>query len=188
MFTAPVRRRPFLPPRRRTAKPAQNGQKDTGDRRGFILTGPDLPAGTRWPRGRPPLPLETSLPGVFAAGDVRHGSVNRVASAVGEGAATIPLVHRYLARPLARSGPGTPRPAHPRSADQRQVRNRVLQLSAGQHACDLGGHRRHLLLIPVDRSGAAPGGRSRKATTPRKRRRPWESCGRQLGKGNRGAR
>jgi thioredoxin reductase (NADPH) len=46
--------------------------------------------------GRPPLPLETSLPGVFAAGDVRRGSVNRVASAVGEGAATMPLVHRYL--------------------------------------------------------------------------------------------
>jgi thioredoxin reductase (NADPH) len=69
------------------------------DRRGFILTGPDLPAGTggrRWHPARRPLPLETSLPGVFAAGDVRHGSVKRVASAVGEGAATIPLVHRYL--------------------------------------------------------------------------------------------
>ena len=78
------------------------------DRRGFILTGPDLPAGTRWPPGRPPLPLETSLPGVFAVGDVRRGSVNRVASAVGEGAATIPLVHRYLARPPARPGPATP--------------------------------------------------------------------------------
>jgi thioredoxin reductase (NADPH) len=66
------------------------------DQQGFILTGPDLPAGTRWPPGRPPLPLETSLPGVFAAGDARRGSVKRVASAVGEGAATIPLVHRYL--------------------------------------------------------------------------------------------
>ena len=66
------------------------------DRQGFIRTGPDLPAGTRWPPGRPPLPLETSLPGVFAAGDVRLGSVKRVASAVGEGAATIPLVHRHL--------------------------------------------------------------------------------------------
>ena len=66
------------------------------DRQGFILTGPDLPAGTRWPSGRPPLPLETSLPGVFAVGDVRHGSVKRVASAVGEGAAAIPLVHRHL--------------------------------------------------------------------------------------------
>ena len=81
------------------------------DRRGFILTGPDLPAGTRWPPGRPPLPLETSLPGVFAVGDVRRGSVNRVASAVGEGAATIPLVHRYLARLPARRWPVTPRPA-----------------------------------------------------------------------------
>ena len=66
------------------------------DRRGFILTGPDLLGDTRWPPGRLPLPLETSLPGVFAAGDVRRGSVKRVASAVGEGAGTIPLVHRYL--------------------------------------------------------------------------------------------
>ena len=55
----------------------------------------------RWPAARAPLPLETSLPGVFAAGDVRRGSVKRVASAVGEGAATIPLVHRYLARVAA---------------------------------------------------------------------------------------
>ena len=68
------------------------------DQQGFILTGPDLPADTGgyWPPGRPPLPLETSLPGVFAAGDVRRRSVKRVASAVGEGAATIPLVHRHL--------------------------------------------------------------------------------------------
>ena len=87
------------------------GDSVARDRRGFILTGPDLPAGTRWPPGRPPLPLETSLPGVLAAGDVRSGSVNRVASAVGEGAAAIPLVHRYLARPPARRGPVTPPPA-----------------------------------------------------------------------------
>jgi thioredoxin reductase len=73
------------------------------DRQGFILTGPDLPAATRarGHAGRPPLPLETSLPGVFAAGDVRRGSVKRVASAVGEGAAVIPLIHRYLARAAA---------------------------------------------------------------------------------------
>ena len=89
------------------------GDSVARDRRGFILTGPDLPAGTRWPPGRPPLPLETSLPGVFAAGDVRRGSVNRVASAVGEGAATIPLVHRYLHTTAAasRRGPVTPPPA-----------------------------------------------------------------------------
>ena len=68
------------------------------DQQGFIRTGPDLPAdaGGYWPPGRPPLPLETSLPGVFAAGDVRRGSVKRVASAVGEGAATVPLVHRHV--------------------------------------------------------------------------------------------
>ena len=74
------------------------GDSVARDQQGFILTGPDLPAGTgtRWPPGRPPLPLETSLPGLFAAGDVRRGSVKRVASAVGEGAATIPLVHRCL--------------------------------------------------------------------------------------------
>src|SRR5205823_10226328 len=77
------------------------GQAVARDRWGFILTGPDLPAGNRWPPGRPPLPLETSLPGVFAAGDVRRGSVKRVASAVGEGAAAIPLIHRHLARAAA---------------------------------------------------------------------------------------
>jgi thioredoxin reductase (NADPH) len=87
------------------------GEAIARDRWGFILTGADLPADTghRWPPGRPPLPLETSLPGVFAAGDVRRGSVKRVASAVGEGAATVPLVHRHLARRrTSRRGPATP--------------------------------------------------------------------------------
>ena len=74
------------------------GESVARDRWGFILTGQDVPDDTdaSWPGGRQPLPHETSLPGVFAAGDVRHGSVKRVASAVGEGAITIPLVHRYL--------------------------------------------------------------------------------------------
>jgi thioredoxin reductase (NADPH) len=75
------------------------GEAIARDQQGFIITGPDLPAGTggrHWHPARRPLPLETSLPGVFAAGDVRRGSVKRVASAVGEGAATIPMVHRYL--------------------------------------------------------------------------------------------
>jgi thioredoxin reductase (NADPH) len=75
------------------------GEAIARDQQGFVLTGADLPAGTggrRWHPARRPLPLETSLPGVFAAGDVRHGSVKRVASAVGEGAAVIPLVHQYL--------------------------------------------------------------------------------------------
>jgi thioredoxin reductase len=89
------------------------GEAVVRDRWGFIRTGGDLPAGTRArrPATRPPLPLETSLPGVFAAGDVRRGSVKRVASAVGEGAATIPLVHRYLTRAAAsRETPHRPAP------------------------------------------------------------------------------
>ena len=64
------------------------------DSQGFLLTDSDL---AHWPLDRPPLPQETSVPGVFAAGDVRHGSVKRVASAVGEGASAIQQVHRYLA-------------------------------------------------------------------------------------------
>ncbi len=68
------------------------------DAKGFVLTGRDLAAADRWPLDRAPLPLETSVPGVFAAGDVRCGSVKRVASAVGEGAVAIQLVHEYLAQ------------------------------------------------------------------------------------------
>jgi thioredoxin reductase (NADPH) len=67
------------------------------DERGFVLTGPDLPAGVAWPLERGPFALETSVPGVFAAGDVRRDSMKRVASAVGEGAMSVYLVHRYLA-------------------------------------------------------------------------------------------
>jgi thioredoxin reductase (NADPH) len=90
------------------------GETISRDRQGFIRTGPDLLASTyaRWAPGRPPVPLETSLPGVFAAGDVRQGSVKRVAAAVGEGAATVPLVHRYLARAAA-GQTNLPRPTPP---------------------------------------------------------------------------
>ena len=70
------------------------------DERGFVFTGPDLVKnGTRprgWDRDRDPFYLECSVPGVFAAGDVRANSVKRVASAVGEGAMAVTLVHRYL--------------------------------------------------------------------------------------------
>ena len=59
-----------------------------------------------WPLERPPLPLESSEPGVFIAGDVRHGSIKRVASAVGEGATAISLVHTYL-RDFDDTRPGT---------------------------------------------------------------------------------
>ncbi|MEV7992833.1 FAD-dependent oxidoreductase [Streptomyces sp. NPDC086077] len=70
------------------------------DRRGFILAGPDLTADGRPPSGweldRPPYHLETNVPGVFVAGDARAESAKRVASAVGEGAMAVMLVHRYL--------------------------------------------------------------------------------------------
>jgi thioredoxin reductase (NADPH) len=65
------------------------------DERGFILAGPDV-AGDGWPLGRDPYLLETSVPGVFVAGDVRARSIKRVASAVGEGSMAITLVHQYL--------------------------------------------------------------------------------------------
>lgn len=72
------------------------------DGRGFILTGPDLFLNGQRPKGwlldRDPTLLETSLPGVFAVGDVRHGSVKRVASGVGEGSIAIQFVHQYLAK------------------------------------------------------------------------------------------
>ena len=70
------------------------------DEHGFVVTGSDLADGgnpaASWTLPRPPLPLETSLPGVFAAGDVRHGSVKRVASAVGEGSIAATQVTHYL--------------------------------------------------------------------------------------------
>jgi thioredoxin reductase (NADPH) len=67
---------------------------------GYIRTGRDVlrdEAGpSRWPLDRPPLPLETSVPGVFAAGDARYRSIKRVASAVGDGATVVRLAHEYL--------------------------------------------------------------------------------------------
>jgi thioredoxin reductase (NADPH) len=71
------------------------------DSRGFILTGPDVMRDGKpprdWPLERDPFLLEASVPGIFCAGDVRHGSVKRVASGVGEGSVAISFVHQYLA-------------------------------------------------------------------------------------------
>jgi thioredoxin reductase (NADPH) len=73
------------------------------DEAGYLVTGPDLMpmlnhgrAVAKWPLDRNPYYLETNIPGMFAAGDVRHGSVKRCASAVGEGAMAVTFVHRYL--------------------------------------------------------------------------------------------
>jgi thioredoxin reductase (NADPH) len=71
------------------------------DSKGFVLTGRDLMAADdyarTWKEGREPMPLESSVPGVFAAGDLRAGAMNRVASAVGEGSMVVRLTHDYLA-------------------------------------------------------------------------------------------
>jgi thioredoxin reductase (NADPH) len=68
--------------------------------RGFILTGVDVAAADRresgWTLERDPYLLETNVPGIFAVGDVRHGAVRRVASAVGQGSVAITFVHQYL--------------------------------------------------------------------------------------------
>ena len=72
------------------------------DERGFILTGPDLIRNGERPKGwtpdRDPFLLETNVPGIFAVGDVRHGSVKRVASGVGEGSVAVQFIHQYLSK------------------------------------------------------------------------------------------
>lgn len=86
------------------------------DRRGFVLTGADARAGGRWPVERDPYLLETSVPGIFACGDVRSGPVKRVAASVGEGSMAIAFVHQYLkdadeqAAPPAGKPSSTPAP------------------------------------------------------------------------------
>jgi thioredoxin reductase (NADPH) len=69
------------------------------DRRGYVLTGSDVHAAGRWGLERDPYLLETSVPGVFACGDVRYGPVKRVAAAVGEGSMAIAFVHQFLKQP-----------------------------------------------------------------------------------------
>jgi thioredoxin reductase (NADPH) len=72
------------------------------DERGFVLTGPDVMPGGERPKGwgldRDPFLLETNVPGIFAVGDVRHGSVKRVASGVGEGSVAVQFIHQYLSK------------------------------------------------------------------------------------------
>jgi thioredoxin reductase (NADPH) len=106
------------------------GEAVARDRQGYVIAGRELPRDglPAWAIARPPLELETSMPGVFAVGDVRSGSVKRVASAVGEGAVAVRFVHQYLAldeaRPAvvrrgeadqlgARARPGSGPPAQP---------------------------------------------------------------------------
>ncbi|HET6166575.1 MAG TPA: FAD-dependent oxidoreductase [Marmoricola sp.] len=78
------------------------------DDHGFVLTGRDIPKHL-WVAGSPPANLETSVPGVYAVGDVRAGSMKRVAAASGEGASVVPLVHTFLADPALTPGSAPPR-------------------------------------------------------------------------------
>jgi thioredoxin reductase (NADPH) len=82
------------------------------DQKGFVVTGPDLVGykDSQWPLSRSPLLLETSVPGIFAVGDTRAGSIKRVASAVGEGAMAVHLVHRFLAESTEMMAFHQPRP------------------------------------------------------------------------------
>ena len=75
------------------------------DARGYVRTGRDI---ERWPQARPPFSLETSVPGIFAAGDVRSASVKRVASSVGEGSMVIAFIHEYLAANPISEAPARP--------------------------------------------------------------------------------
>ncbi len=75
------------------------------DHRGYVLTGPDVSSAEAWPLERDPYLLETSVPGIFACGDVRSGPVKRVAAAVGEGSMAIAFVHQYLRDAASVAGP-----------------------------------------------------------------------------------
>jgi len=99
------------------------------DQWGFILTGPDT--GQDWPLQRAPFLLETTTPGVFAAGDVRHGSMKRVASAVGDGSTAIRLIHDYLT--LA---PPIPEGHESRLQASGAIRRHMLASAAGPGGAD----------------------------------------------------
>ena len=78
------------------AQALRSEPEDFADDHGFVVTGEAIDR-ARWPLTRPPHAFEISVPGVFAAGDVRANNVKRVAAAAGEGSITVPMVHRYLA-------------------------------------------------------------------------------------------
>ena len=112
------------------------GTSTARDARGFLLTGGDLTPEDLpdRPLARPPLHLETSHPGVFAAGDVRANSIKRVASAVGEGAMAIALTHRYLAETYGEeSHPGRPVVSARRRPGSATRHHRSRRDGGGQH-------------------------------------------------------
>ncbi len=145
------------------------------DEHGFLMTGRDLldqDDRNWWPLERDPYPLEASHPGVFVAGDVRHGSSKRVASAVGEGSMAIQLVHRYFADPDPAGDRGSSRPSG--GAGSRRVVERCRCRSAAALALDIvrqavAPNQRPRCLRDAPSATAGPAGRSaptRCRTTP----------------------
>ena len=124
------------------------------DEKGFLLAGPDLRVDGKWPEGwqrtREPFLLECSVPGVFVAGDVRHGSVKRVASAVGEGSIAVQFVHQYLGGFLGEMG--KEQPGRRKIADRIGRHARILQAPSIQTHVFAGSNRRALQRI--ERVGA----------------------------------
>ena len=101
------------------------------DKRGFVLTGTDMRTAGHWTLDRDPYLLETSIPGIFACGDVRYSPVKRVAAAVGEGSMTVAFIHQYLRDAQLRAGRGRRRPQPGRAgtgARDRPERNAMLAL------------------------------------------------------------
>jgi thioredoxin reductase (NADPH) len=90
------------------------------DEHGFVLTGADAAKAGQWTADREPFALETSVPGIFAVGDIRSGSVKRVAASVGEGGVAIALVHRYLQLPTMRARADMLAPTVTDAADRRR--------------------------------------------------------------------
>jgi thioredoxin reductase (NADPH) len=90
------------------------------DEHGFVLTGTDATKAGQWNADREPFALETSAPGIFAVGDIRSGSVKRVAASVGEGGVAIALVHRYLQLPTSRAQADAPTPTVTDASDRRR--------------------------------------------------------------------
>ena len=115
------------------------------DERGFVLTGTDMRAAARWALDRDPYLLETSVPGIFACGDVRFGPVKRVAAAVGEGSMAIAFVHQYLREAAAAED----------ERSSRSPRSVPVVAAAVAAATILAGHSVHGTAIQAVRTGAS---------------------------------
>ena len=108
------------------------------DPKGYVLTGPDVRAAGRWQLDRDPYLLETSVPGIFACGDVRFGPVKRVAAAVGEGSMAIAFVHQYLRDVAARPGPTSKTHSRPSNSALASMRAADRLIAAGGTGVLLG--------------------------------------------------